>query len=939
MQFRQIAAVAGSALIGSLAAVAPALAVSINKISDISKLVGVEAEKATFPIFVVGADAKPSDVAAAIGVAANLASNAKVSTAVSVSGAEETVTGGAKIATRGVGLTPYTGVPTVKGIMTASDLDLLKTQTFQTASGGSYQYKQYLYLANDGSTTNSNPTKLMFVRPTDENTPRIAVKAPGTSILYMYKMTFSTPVALSSVTTTGTLQQVIQTTTLSLLGVDFVLSDATWDVTNSRIQDITLLGGKTVASVGTDASKTVTVDNKDYKITLAAVTSSTVGGSAVYYADGDINGQAFSGQQTGSTFTLSDGTKIVVTKVRQGKTGAPDYATFAIGAKKVKIAQAGTVTIEDKTVAELTATLTSGTTTGWSGVTISYTPSIDKYLNTGQSITDPFAGAFDIKFNSISPTFDDATSRQTISLSPSGYNVMLTYKNAGDNEKQMYTLYYDSGTWRWASASAGSPTNADNNYRDVVFDEGQNISAIEQDYFVIQKAGFSHTMQFTSFTPSTSELIFTDEAGNSITASNSSATSADLIVDGNTYKVYVVDVTKKIVDIDLNGDGYIAGGPASTYGWGSGGNTSKEYSFLIPKLITTGQGGLYFYNGGRTGVFADAGTNAWTYPGLGFAGIRLYNSSTNVTVATYSAGTWTNETTLITIPATATAPANANYTKNYIDYFVQVTNRSAPASANYTISIGTDLTNRTAYGLILVEEAQQGSTTHNWVYFPVAYDSTNTRAYVATPVSDDSNYDANAAVLGTATQYKGMTTYGTRVDYLSSTLGGSATISYPDTFLIGNLYVLSPTGTITTGAVAGGTTADKIYPVTTDVAMLDTQVTDAVKSGSDLIIFGGPAINKLSHALLVSDQTTYPYPVYGYQFANAGVPLATDEAIIKVVQDAFASGKTAVIVAGWEARDTDYAARMISEQTSTVAGWTSDTVTLSTTAFPATKVA
>jgi len=907
---KKLAALIGSVLMITMSFASPVLA-SATKLSEINKMVSTTGN--ILPLFVIGAAAQPADVASALDVAVGLAQYAKTTTTVTgTAGAGETVTGGAKIATSGIYLAPNASPQAVKAIFTASDIpDLLGTKTYTTGSGGAYQFKQYLYIA--GITTNSNPARITYTRPSTENTPRIAFYFPGGSKGYDYKLTFPTPVSLSTVSTQATLDSLLQGTTINLLGKDFVISAETCSTSASApIQDITLLGGKSLVTVQSGTPQTVTSGGKDYTVTLSGVAAQTVGSTTYYTAIGDVNGEAFQ-LKAGDSTVLSDGTKIAAIKVFQGKTGAADFATIAVGADQIKLASAGTVTRGTTTVPELTATITQSATS-LSAIQIAYTPQSDIYMNVGDSLTDPFASAFSIKFNSIVPDFTDTVNRQTISFVPSGYNMLLTYKNADDAEKQMYSLYTSDGsTWGWYAAAVSS-TGTDNSYRDVVYEEGLNISAVDQDYFVIQKAGFSHTMQFTAFTPSTNELDFTDESGNTltVTANNSAIYSgqADLIVDGNTYKVAIVSnstsgSSQKLINVDLNGDGYIAG--TATGGYSSVGTLGTSYSYLVPKLVTSGQGGLYFYNGNQSGTLTGI---AWSYPRLGFGGIRLVNNSATVTVSYYSAGTtpaWTNFTTAIT-PNTTGNVAGQTYalastadSGAYVDIYVNITNTSGVLT--YNVALGTTNANmQTAKGFVLVEEAQEGGTTHNWLYFPVAWDSTNSRTYVNTPVSDDALFITSAAnILGTSTQYRMMDTYGSLVDWAASALGGSATVKYPDVFTYGNVYVLGPTGTISTSGVVGATTADKLLPITGDIVKLDTEVSASDKTSNDLIIVGGPCINTLA-----ADVLGKTYPACG---ASSG--MTSNTGLIQLFVDKYATGKSALLIAGWEAAQTDLASRLV----------------------------
>jgi hypothetical protein len=932
MQFRKLAAVAGSALMAGLALAGPVIATQVTQLGKISDMVSVSGTTASFPIFVIGATAQTADVAGAVDIATNLASNAVVTSSVTSTVPGESVTGGAKIATSGIYLTPYTNPQNVKGIMTASDIpSLLTGGTYATSSGGSYQYKQYLYIL--GQSSNTNPAQITFTRPTTESTPRVTFKTPGSSTLWTYKVTFSTPVSLSGVISTTLLQTAIQGTTINLLGKDFIVSDCTAGGTGATggeyISDITLLGGNNVVTVETGTPKTVTASSKDYTVTLTGVAAQTVGSSTYYSAIGDINGESFT-LKAGETKTMSDGTMIAAIKVFQGKTGAADYATIAIGADKIKLTRgtgagtdagaSGTVTKGTTVVSELSTDIVSTDTAGWSTLIIKYTPSSDAWLSAGGQVTDQFASTFNLKFNSIIPDLTDTANRQTITFTPSGYSMLLTYKNAADAEKQMWTLYTTDGTtWKWAQAPAGSPTNYDNNYRDVVFDEGANISAVEQDYFVIQKGGFSHTMQFTAYTNSTKTYTFTDESGNSLTAVGSTGVAndtADLIVDGNTYKIWLYEDTKKIVHIDLNGDSYIAGnstGTATTLNGGLYGvdATGREYSYLVPKLITPGQGGLYFYNGTSAAMTMTAST--WKYPKLGFAGIRLArDGATTITVGEFddSTGAWTNQSSTMTIDVNSASHLLGNYSVAktpgyYIDYQIDCINTSALWAANTACTVGLGKSGGALLGgpgFILVEQAQQGGTTHNWIYLPVYYDSATSRVSVnTTAYSDDSNYVDNS-VLGTNIQYKGMTTYGSLVDHLSSSLGGSATINFPGVFTFGNVYIMTPTGTVTSGGTGGTMTTQQVLPITADVVKLDTDsdISTAIQN-NDVIIVGGPCINKIAAQVLGKT-----YPACG---AASGIP--ENAALIQLFTDKFATGKTALLVAGWEADNTDLAARIV----------------------------
>lgn len=101
------------------------------------------------------------------------------------------------------------------------------------------------------------------------------------------------------------------------------------------------------------------------------------------------------------------------------------------------------------------------------------------------------------------------------------------------------------------------------------------------------------------------------------------------------------------------------------------------------------------------------------------------------------------------------------------------------------------------------------------------------------------------------------------------------------------------------GEAATETTTEKVVAVTADVAKLDTEV--STPTGSDMILVGGPCVNTLVASLAADGKFDYTCDTWP----------AENMAIVKVVEDAFETGKVAVVVAGTRAADTDLAARAI----------------------------
>ncbi len=115
------------------------------------------------------------------------------------------------------------------------------------------------------------------------------------------------------------------------------------------------------------------------------------------------------------------------------------------------------------------------------------------------------------------------------------------------------------------------------------------------------------------------------------------------------------------------------------------------------------------------------------------------------------------------------------------------------------------------------------------------------------------------------------------------------------------VYGLVQFGKIGAAATTTGGTVKEVVAVTTAVAKLDSEVTSADKTGKSLVLVGGPCKNSLVADLKTAGK--FAYGCSDWPAKNVG--------IIQVVDDAFATGKSAVVVAGTRAEDTRLAASVL----------------------------
>jgi hypothetical protein len=104
--------------------------------------------------------------------------------------------------------------------------------------------------------------------------------------------------------------------------------------------------------------------------------------------------------------------------------------------------------------------------------------------------------------------------------------------------------------------------------------------------------------------------------------------------------------------------------------------------------------------------------------------------------------------------------------------------------------------------------------------------------------------------------------------------------------------IVSGTGTTST---SGTGDVRKVVPVSTAVGKLDTEISDAATVGKDLVLVGGPAVNKWTASAL-----GYDFPTYGADLTQ----ITEGEGYIEYLDGVFTSGQDVVVAFGWEADNT-----------------------------------
>ena len=175
-------------------------------------------------------------------------------------------------------------------------------------------------------------------------------------------------------------------------------------------------------------------------------------------------------------------------------------------------------------------------------------------------------------------------------------------------------------------------------------------------------------------------------------------------------------------------------------------------------------------------------------------------------------------------------------------------------------------------------------------------------------VTDAGGNSFNGGQVGTSEKYTYLTSYGTYI--VDDRDADKVHIYYP-----GNrpAYALVAVGSNPVWSVTEGTgatpavTYKQAVPVANAIAKLDTEVTQGDRSEKNLILVGGPCANALVAELAAQGKLKYENASLTCEAWNARTAAGDRFGLISLIENAFADGKVALVVAGSTAQETRWA--------------------------------
>jgi hypothetical protein len=829
------------------------------------------------PYIVVGEDAKPEDVISAADIAIGLAElSTEEKTAVAAVAAAE-VTGGVSLDTADSRLYLSYNTNAVKQMLTSTDLPtLLASGTVEDTAGTKYTYSMYLgigqkeiqYAQPDVTGGKKEPDYLI----------KLGTSAGSSSTAHIIRawVTFSKEFNASKAVGK----------TLTLFGKEFTISSET-DTT-----ELVLFGiaGKDTIEAG--ETKTITVGETEYTVTLVGVVDED---TAILEVDG-VRKEV----DEDNTYDFA-GTSVYVEDVFYYKVPEETGSiVISIGAERYvfqngQSVKKGTAGAEETVKGTYVSLSTSPQQLSELSVyfdAYSATPAVD-YIEAGTTWADPI---FEIKVAYDGPASIDS---EEILVQPGASN----YYTITFTDKYGY-----SGTITWAYdsdvTSAGGESLQDEIGEPIHILENETAELSE--YLFAASSTFPHMLKITSIeitedgTDDVAKITFrdvfsgteykVDKSGDLGTLTSLTLLDDALVIDGVKYDVWVQDVT--------------AGDKAALVRDGA-------TNIVVYPVIPTKYGATIALTDDKLVGDELSSDTIYVVP-TGYINISSIGGAGSNDWATVSRSTdGTTYTTVATVNTTSSQEVSVQLGRVYYIVKVGIGATAGDGAVDVTFYLDGEQDSDTGDGLVgpavlIVEEETKVDNADAFVLNVTNDATTDKRLELQTPVYTHASTNIYAGV-GTESTYitHYLTEWGSKIVY-DTTAAGTATITYPDT----QVYHLIAVGEAPEWeAVTGEVTYEEFVPVTTSIALLDTEVTDAHKAKS-MILVGGPAVNRLTAEVWGLD-----YPTYG---AESGIP--EGKAVIEILDSPWTSGKYVVVVAGWEAENTRAAALALLQHATQLVG-------------------
>lgn len=817
----------------------------------------------------------------------------------------------------------------VRQTLTEFDLDGLRGGTIST-NEGTTDYNQYLRFLNslNSSTSDYIASGFTFFDRDEDDVAGDYLFFRDGDILFEYQIEFeeglkSTVECITGNTcTAGDDRRLrdLEDEQLTVLGKAYTIVRTRVNTNTNRII-LEMLGGDVVDTLEEGQTKTYTIDGKDYEVT--AVIISDGGRSGQDTVKFNVNGELTRELIEGQTDVLKDGTEVGVREIlanEAGEISGGDLVEFFLGANKVRfedtdytdsnfvtLVKVNEENIEDASLRiratepdanslelqDIRYRLRADATRG--DVYVRPGQGVRQFLDEPEGMLNP---DWDIRYEGLSKT---GTSTLKLAARSSDsydlifenregvhYNVpfmdnsrsrsaVISFDNPkyGDDDNDLVTSEGRINTHATSgclNSTDGAHVTAKWNYTHCVFNVDLN------DFFALTNTpmddtAFTHVLSYESIDTVNTQLTFNDEGTGQrkLTYTTSSGASnigilgtAQLVVGGYTYTVYIQNVThrKSTPDtsiftasaknfplaVDMDADGSVTGKPI--------------------KLILNG-GGILDLNPPQDwvtpGTLNSVGLNftTWIRNGTDFAGTALHFGNQ---------ATGTDKHVSLNLTTMSKEFDSNGILDSGLGESINISVRAYTSSGRNVADV--DVPTPQTFSDTVSDEA-------------VAQNSASITRTVLDMVS-----------LNEVDKLQGLTTYGVFFDLDQSVRqrneGDILSIEYPISQRGADVFVVTGKGTTVREGGAAGGKSQIIHPLSVGVTKLASQVADV--SAQNLLVVGGPCVNAVASELMGSPD-------------DCAKDFEAGKALVKLFEN---DGSVAMLVAGYEAVDTQRASKWVS---------------------------
>lgn len=869
INFKKVSAIAASALmVGMTMGTAVAANYPAPFVAGGSSSVAV--------VYGTGAGVSSLDLIQAGNIQSNLQSymTGSSSTSTSVTGeAIELYTGGTKLYIADT-------VNKVKSVLTKSDLPtVLADGSFSGNVDATYTQTMEV---------GAYPNITFEKQPTSSDDPNLAVKLSTSTNNAAFNLTasFSKTLNFSHADSEGE--------EISLFGQDFTVGSAT-DATN-----LVLLQSAEKLDLSSDTpAMDATIAGKDYSFELVSASDT----SATIKVTDKATGVSASKEINEAATKKINGVTVAVQTADE--TNLRLTASIVAGSEKITLTDSSYVTVGESDTAILGTDVDfhGGNPGALSKMTISVAAedSDKDAIKSGGSLIDPVFKAVKMSLGGFNIDID-SSARENIVVQNNGDNKMeVKFTDYLGNEKTV-RYYYGLG------AGGNSTLYATDDYNTISVRERESLN--RDDYVVVGNEDEGHLIRVSSLYRSWSgwgsdKLSFSDVmTGGTVDVTFSSNTSVgstgSMVVGGKTYTVYLqgtpgIDYASYNVSID-----YPDSATTKAIVWPTI-QTSKgaKLMFYQPLNISVGKWALNAsgdFNGAAniSGIMVPNGADtyqtitlnaseAMTAPNVGAIGTNL---SVTCGLTTVVLGSANQNSTNCAITSTG---FSVNITSGGIDgsvYLKLLDVAGTNSLYNPAIILYEEKDDNNNYEGLIVKTELGGSGDDGAGVDDVERTWTDDAMWDSTSMASDSKKEQEIDLWGTLiTTDKGDSDQ------------AKVTISYPDEQVYALVYLGQEASSVGVSGISSGSQLG-------DVIVKDSEVSSV--SSKNLIVVGGSCVNSVAAHLLGS--------TCGASFTEK-TGVGSGQFLIQSFGDAYTSGKIALVVAGYEAVETGYAATYLRTKT------------------------